>query len=169
MGQVSNNGTLDNDYQQSQVYRQIWLGDSEGLGAFRFGGNTPKTYADFSQSQSPINSYEQGGAGGSYIVRTGDTLQSIATTLWGNADLWYKLAEANGLSASSALVEGVSLTVPPGVVSNAHNDSTFRPYDSAKALGDLSPSAQQTPPKPRGCGMLGQSGLLALAVGGAQW
>jgi len=164
MGQVSNNGTLDNDYQQSLVYRQIWLGDSEGLGAFRFGGNTPKTYADFSQSQSPINSYEQGGAGGSYIVRSGDTLQSIAASLWGNTDLWYKLAEANGLSGNSALVEGTSLTVPPAFVSNAHNADTFRPYDAAKALGDLSPSAQKPPPKPGGCGMIGQLIIMAIAI-----
>ncbi|HEV2818762.1 MAG TPA: LysM peptidoglycan-binding domain-containing protein [Allosphingosinicella sp.] len=164
MGQISNNGTLDNDYQQSLVYRQIWLGDSEGLGAFRFGGNTPKTYADFSQSQSPVNSYEQGGAGGSYIVRYGDTLQSIAASLWGNTDLWYKLAEANGLSGNSALVEGSSLTVPPGVVSNAHNADTFRPYDAAKALGDLSPSAQKPPPKPGGCGMIGQLIVMAIAI-----
>jgi YD repeat-containing protein len=164
MGEISNNGTLDNDYQQSLLYRQVWLGDSENLGAFRLGGNTPKTYADFSQSLTPINSYEQGGAGGAYIVRAGDTLQSVAATLWGNADLWYKLAEANGLSGGSMLTEGSSLTIPPGVVSNAHNDGTFRPYDAAKALGDLSPSAQKPPAKPGGCGMLGQLIVMAIAI-----
>jgi YD repeat-containing protein len=164
MGFISNNGTLDNDYNQSLVYRQVWLGDSEGLGPFRLGGNVPKTYADFSQSLDPINSYAQGGAGGGYVVRAGDTLQSIASSVWGDADLWYKLAEANGLSGNSVLVEGRSLTIPGGVVSNAHNDGTFRPYDAAKALGDLSPGAAKPPAKPGGCGMIGQLLVMAIAV-----
>jgi len=36
-------------------------------------------------------------ATGRATVSAGDTLQSIAETLWGDSSLWYLLAEANGL------------------------------------------------------------------------
>ena len=49
---------------------------------------------------------------GHYSVRSGDTLASIAAGLWGDSALWYKLAEANGLSGYSALTPGQSLTLP---------------------------------------------------------
>ena len=35
-------------------------------------------------------------------VVAGDTLTGIARRLWGDANLWYKLAEANGLSGTSS-------------------------------------------------------------------
>ena len=160
MGHISNNGTLDTDYASSLTQRQI----TAGQGRFRFGQSTAKTYADFSQSTTLINSYAQGSSGGDYVVRAGDTLQSVAASLWGNADLWYKLAEVNGLSGASQLVEGQSLTVPIGVVSNAHNSGTFKPYDAGKALGDLSPTTPKPPKKPGGCGMLGTLIVAAIAI-----
>lgn len=43
-----------------------------------------------------VNSYRQGAAGGRYVVQSGDTLQSIAQSLWGDSALWYKLAEGVG-------------------------------------------------------------------------
>lgn len=44
-----------------------------------------------------------------HVVQSGDTLQSIAAGLWGDGDLWYKIAEVNGLTAESALPEGLAL------------------------------------------------------------
>jgi nucleoid-associated protein YgaU len=44
-----------------------------------------------------------------YTVRSGDTLQGIAAALYGDGNLWYRLAEANGLSGNTALSEGQSL------------------------------------------------------------
>jgi hypothetical protein len=34
-----------------------------------------------------INSYGQGGGGGTHTVRTGDSFQSIAAALWGDSSL----------------------------------------------------------------------------------
>lgn len=90
-----------------------------------------------------------------YTVKGGDTLQGIAASLWGDASLWYKLGEANGLSAGAALVAGQTLSVPVGVVKNSNNASTFNPYDPARATGDLSPTTNK-PPKKNKCGMFGQ-------------
>jgi nucleoid-associated protein YgaU len=51
---------------------------------------------------------------GGYTVRQGDTLETIAAQLWGDSSLWYKLAQANGMSASNGLSEGRASPSPPG-------------------------------------------------------
>jgi nucleoid-associated protein YgaU len=68
-----------------------------------FGDTTPTPYADFDQSVDPVNSYGQGSGGGDYTVRAGDTLQSLALMFFGDQSLWYRIAEANGLSGGAAL------------------------------------------------------------------
>jgi hypothetical protein len=74
-------------------------------------------------------------------VRDGDTLQSIARQIWGDAGLWRLIAGTNGLKAGSALAAGTTL-VPPNKVVNFHNSSsTFRVYDPNKAIGDVQPNA----------------------------
>jgi LysM repeat protein len=98
-----------------------------------------------------------------YTVREGETLQSIAQTAWGDASLWYMIAEANGLSAASAqLAAGTSLILP-GKVTNVHeNASTFRPYDAQQAIGDTSPTTPKPPKKPNYCcGTLGAAIIAA--------
>ena len=39
-------------------------------------------------------------------MQAGETLETIALQVYGDAGLWYKIAEANGLLAGGALVEG---------------------------------------------------------------
>jgi len=85
----------------------------------------------------------------------GDTLQGIAQALWGDASLWYKLAEANGLSANSALTAGQALAVPLTGPSNRSNADMARPYDPQSAVGDLNPTSAK-PPKKGKCGVFGQ-------------
>ncbi|MGQ0660912.1 LysM peptidoglycan-binding domain-containing protein, partial [Sphingosinicella sp.] len=161
LGMVGNNGTLETDYTRSIANRtQI-----NGTGAFRFGGVGMAHQAEFGPNLQPITSYSQGGAGGSHIVRAGDSLSSIAAGLWGDAALWYKLAEANGLGGDTALAEGQVLLVPSGVLRSSHNASTFRPYDAADALGETSP-VNPTPKarKNNKCGAFGAILLTVVAV-----
>jgi YD repeat-containing protein len=161
VGLTGNNGTLDTDYSTSIGARGVSIGN----GAFRFGVSTPTVQTDFSQALDPINSFAQGSAGGGYTVQAGDTLQSIAANLWGEAGLWYKLAEANGLSGGSGLVEGRNLVIPMGVMSNGHSADIFQPYEAGKVLGDLSPTAVKAPKRPSNkCGMMGTILLIAIAV-----
>jgi nucleoid-associated protein YgaU len=54
-------------------------------GTFRGGRNLGYSYADFAQSYDPLNSYSQGAGGGRYEVQAGDTLQSIAQSVYGDA------------------------------------------------------------------------------------
>ncbi|MEQ1552377.1 LysM domain-containing protein, partial [Sphingorhabdus sp.] len=119
-------------------------------------------YADFAQSIEGFNSYAQASATGSYTVRAGDTLASIAAQLYGDANLWYRLAEANGLSAQAGLIEGSTLILPQGVAKNSHNAGTFQPYDPSEVMGETQPTTPK-PPKKAKCGLLGQMLLLVIA------
>jgi len=64
------------------------------------------------------------GSADQYTVQAGDTLQSIAQTVYGNANLWYVIADANALSVDSSgtainLVAGTTLKLP--AVSNQNS------------------------------------------------
>jgi YD repeat-containing protein len=156
-----NNGSLDTDYATSIVNRA----KAPGNGAFRFGATSGPNYTDYDPSLDRINSYSQGGAGGSYTVRAGDTFASIALNLWGDASLWYKLAEANGISASNSLFEGQRINIPAGVTRDLHNASTFRPFDPADTIGDVSPTSPKPAKKANNkCGVFGAILLIVIAV-----
>ncbi|HEY5723948.1 MAG TPA: LysM peptidoglycan-binding domain-containing protein [Allosphingosinicella sp.] len=162
VGFTGNNGTTDKNYLDS-IYDRARKPINVQNSTFRYGDTGPTTHVDFAQSMDPINSFAQGSSGGSYTARAGDTLQNIASALWGDSSLWYKLADANGMSGSAALVDGQRLTIPVGVSKVTHNASTFRPYDPAKVIGDLSPTTPK-PTKPGGCGIMGKLILVAIAV-----
>ncbi|MFZ6876605.1 LysM peptidoglycan-binding domain-containing protein, partial [Undibacterium sp. Di27W] len=60
-------------------------------------GTSSKDYLTDSINQSYIKQSALSGNGPSmYITQQGDTLQSIAKTVWGDATLWYLIADANG-------------------------------------------------------------------------
>ncbi|MBC7286268.1 LysM peptidoglycan-binding domain-containing protein, partial [Hoeflea sp.] len=106
-----------------------------------------------------------GWAAGSYTVRNGDTLQSIARAIWGDAAMWYLLADANGLTGSEALTADTVLTLPNKVTNIHNNSTTFRPYNPAEAMGDVNPTLPDAPPPPRKkkkCGGLG--GIIVAVV-----
>ena len=159
MGYVGNNGTTDTNYATSITSRT----STASTTAFRNGTTTGSSYVDFDQSLSAINSYDQGSAAGSYTVRAGDTLSSIAASVWGDSSLWYKIAEANGMTGQNSLIEGTSLRLPVGVIKNTHNASTFQPYDPAETVGDTAPTTPK-PPKKNKCGVFGQVLLVVVAV-----
>jgi len=131
----------------------------------------PSAGADFDENYMPINSGYPGSAPGAYTVRTGETLRSIATSLWGDAALWWVLADANWLSGDDPLVAGTVLRVP-NKVTNVHNTSeTYRPYDPGKALGNTSPTLPEPPPPPGrgGCGGFGAVLSVVVAVAVTAW
>lgn len=165
LGQVGNDGTANVDYKASNGQRSA----TPGTGAFRGGAASGTGFAEFGNDYDAINSYAQGSAGGLYTVRAGDSLQAIAMQLWGDAGLWYKLAEANGLpggaASSGALAEGRTLAIPTGVSRSRNNANTMKPYDPAEALGDTSPTTP-TPASPRKnkCGVFGAILLAVVAA-----
>lgn len=158
IGDVGNDQTERTDYAQELAA----LRNKDNSRSYeRF---TPTNAADFDANFQPINSDYPANAPSSYTVRQGDTLQSIARGLWGDASLWYLLAEANGLinQQPSAPLAANSTLIVPNQVTNIHNtSSTFKPYNPGKALGDTSPTLPSAPPPPPppsrggGCGGIG--------------
>ena len=166
VGNVGNDGTEREDYAQ-QLARSANAFESPDNKYRKF---TPTNSADFDENYQPINAGFPGAAPGSYTVRAGDTLEGIARSLWGDATLWYLLAEANGLDGqpSAPLVANTVIAVP-NRVTNVHNTSdTFRPYDPGKAMGDTSPTLPDPLPAPKGkdggCGGVGKIIVAIVAV-----
>ncbi|ABC28072.1 Rhs family protein [Hahella chejuensis KCTC 2396] len=125
---------------------------------------TPTTSADFDQNYQPINPDYPAKSPTYYVVNEGDTLQSVALSVWGDSSLWYILADVNGLNGSEKLVAGFNLKVP-NVVTNIHNNSeTFRPYDPGLALGDTSPTLPDPPPPPPPKKKCGFKALLVIVI-----
>lgn len=106
-------------------------------------------------------------AGFQYTVKTGDTLRALAQTFYGDADLWYVLAEANALADDSALVAGIVITVP-AVTRSSNTSTTQQVYRPGEIIGDTNPEPIAPPPPPppsiSACGMLGTILMIVVAI-----
>jgi YD repeat-containing protein len=150
LGDIGNNGPSQTNYAAAIAQR------SQAAQTGPFAGGSAVSFADFDQSFDTINPYSTAEAGTNqvYTIQVGDTLQSIASAVWGDSKLWYLIAEANGLGASASLQAGQNIIIP-SKVSNYHNDaSTFRVYDPNKALGNVQPVVPHA--DHGGCGVFGQ-------------
>lgn len=130
------------------------------------GGNNNPNFADivdFNFGYARISGSYPSPAPGSYQVRSGDTLQSIARGAYGDGALWYRIADANGLASSNDLKIGQSLTIPnrPGTIHN--NSGTFKPYDPSRIEGDKTPNMAM-PENGGGCGGAGKLLMVIVAV-----
>jgi large repetitive protein len=120
--------------------------------------NTPQI-----QGLNGSGNYAAGG--GTVTVLQGETLQTLAQRVYGNASMWYVLADANGLSdPDGALIAGTQLSTPKVTVNN--NDAgTFKPYDPSEAIGPTSPGLPYiTPPPKKSCNVLAMVLMVVVAV-----
>jgi LysM domain len=141
---VGNEGTSDIDYVAS-IAAKTKAGSNT---PFMNGTSYGQALADFDQSYDPINGFSVAGTGSSYTVNDGDTLQTIALAAWGDASLWYLIAQANGMTGAETLISGTVLAIP-SKVTNVHNSaSTFKPYDPNQAMG-VSPQQRSSRPRSR--------------------
>jgi len=163
VGNLGNDGIDRIDYVKELAQNQAPAGARNDDRHKRF---TPVSGVDFDQNYQPINSLYPTAAPGSYIVKAGDTLQSIATAVWGDGAMWYLLADANGLAPNQPLIANTVLTVPNKVANIHNNAGTFKPYDAGSAMGNTSPTLPEPPPPPApkkgGCG--GFVKVLAIVV-----
>ncbi|MHB1059978.1 MAG: LysM peptidoglycan-binding domain-containing protein, partial [Rhodanobacter sp.] len=101
-----------------------------------------------------------------YVTQFGDTLKSIAQAQYGNASLWYVIAQANALNSDDDLVAGQTLSIPQ-VTTSANTASTFKPYDPAAIAGSTTPPSVHVPPPPPSghhCSALAQIVVIAVMV-----
>ena len=94
--------------------------------------------ANFGIGFTPVSSNYPGSQPSSYAIVAGDSLASIARSFLGDEQLWYLIADANGLTAGPAdpleSQLGRSLRIP-NVVANAHNNAaTFSPYNPSTII-----------------------------------
>ncbi|MGH8464813.1 MAG: LysM peptidoglycan-binding domain-containing protein, partial [Pseudomonas sp.] len=97
-----------------------------------------------------LTAYQSNNAGGSSrtTVLAGESLRSIAQRVYGNANLWYVLAEANAINDDSGLTAGTTLVVPEVKVT-ANDATTFKPFSPQEAIGNTSPSLPYIEPPPK--------------------
>jgi YD repeat-containing protein len=159
VGDLSNDGPSREDYVQNLQSNRATATQAKDF--------KPISSADFDQNFEPINAQYPSSASTSYVVNNGDTLQSIALSVWGDASMWYMLADVNGLSATDKLTAGQVLTVP-NKVTNIHNNSeTFRPYNPGETIGNTQPTVPSPPPPPKPkkkCGGIAQIIMIVVAV-----
>lgn len=131
--------------------------------------STGKFIANFDVNYTPVSSNYPADTPAQVIVQAGDTLRSIATTVFGDGNLWYLIADANGLAATpdAELTDylGWALRIPNEVVSLSNTSGSFKPYNISDALGDTTPTQPPPPvPKKKGCGVLGQILVIVVAI-----
>jgi len=97
-----------------------------------------------------LSAYQSNNAAGSSrtTVLAGETLRGIAQRVYGNANLWYVLAEANAINDDSGLTAGTTLVVPEVKVT-ANDATTFKPFSPQEAIGNTSPSLPYIEPPPK--------------------
>ncbi|MDQ5919208.1 MAG: hypothetical protein QG660_2323, partial [Pseudomonadota bacterium] len=136
------------------------LGDSGALGG-----------ADFDYNYTPVSDQFPGNVTGNYVVSAGDTLRGIALAMFGDAQLWYLIADANGLKSDADLRVGLNLVMPNKVTNLRNAHDTFKPYEPGKIIGDTTPTLPNPPPPPapkkkgkKGCGGVGAIVVAVVAI-----
>ena len=88
-------------------------------------------------------------SGGTVQALEGETLSSLALRVYGNADDWHVLADANNLGFGTVLQAGQVLVTPAAAVDS---DSKLS-FNNGKLIGNLSPNLPP-PPTPKDYGFL---------------
>ncbi|WP_284219220.1 LysM peptidoglycan-binding domain-containing protein, partial [Agaribacter marinus] len=101
-----------------------------------------------------------------HTIRDGETLRTLANQFYGDANLWYVIADANGLtqSADGKLTAGQSINIPEQANTSNRFD-TFTPYNVAEVIGDTTPNVPYIPPPPEaGCNALASIIIIAIVI-----
>ena len=123
----------------------------------REGGQVRYQYGELTATQlQSLNTGGYSSGGGKTLVQPGDTLSAIAQRVYGSSQLWYVLAQANGLSdPNQELAAGMQLSTP-NVNVGSNDATTFKPYNPAEAIGSTTPNLPYIPPPPKEqCGAVG--------------
>ncbi len=166
-GQVINKRFYKNEqyYNQSATSEQTYR---------YFNGSQVATFGSHSQNQfssgyTPISPQYPAASPSNYVISQGDSLLSIAQTVYGDSALWYLIADANNIDVGPSDVMtgehvGRSLTIPNAVSNIQNNASTFKPYNPGGIVGDVTPSPVFVPPPEQQCDVLKTLIIVVVAV-----
>ncbi|MDP3858174.1 MAG: hypothetical protein Q8Q73_10500 [Stagnimonas sp.] len=128
------------------------------IGSF---SSDPNVKADFDYNYTPVSDSYPPATPGQYVTQPGDTLQKVAYSVYGDASLWYLIADANGLTSATGLPSGLALNIPNQITNLRNANDTFKPYSPGEIIGDTTPELKYIPPPPpkKKCG-----GLLTIII-----
>ncbi|WP_279237486.1 putative Ig domain-containing protein [Dyella sedimenti] len=111
-----------------------------------------------------LTGFSSGDSTQSYTVQSGDTLESIAQSVYGNSDLAFVIGDANALT-DGTLVVGQRITLPT-VTTTSNTASTFKPYNPGQIIGSTTPSLPAAPPPPSShhCNALAEIVVIAVTA-----
>ncbi|NVJ60936.1 MAG: LysM peptidoglycan-binding domain-containing protein [Gammaproteobacteria bacterium] len=98
-----------------------------------------------------IDKAHPGSTLGQHVVKAGETLRSIAQATYGSAQLWYVIANANGLTNENDVTVGNTITLPSVINGEVNNARSFQPYDPSLITGDTSPHVPPPEQNDNGC------------------
>ncbi|MES1147049.1 MAG: hypothetical protein ABUL52_01500, partial [Solimonas sp.] len=109
-------------------------------------GTTHQTTANFDVAFTPVSNAYPGAVPQQVVAQEGDNLKLIALRVLGDANLWYLLGDANGLTDPNAsITAGTLIKVPNNVVSLRNSAGNFKPFDAGAAIGDTTPAMGMMP------------------------
>lgn len=117
------------------------------------------TTANFNFGYTKISGSYPAANPGTRTVTAGETLKSIAKSVYGDASLWYLIADANGLAGDRDLRVGQTLTVPSRVTGAKNSSNSFKPYSPGDVVGNTTPNLPSPPSGGGGGGGGGGDGL----------
>jgi LysM repeat protein len=128
--------------------QHFFFANGQQIGSFgQLQDASGKFAANFDVNYTPVSTtYASGNAPATVVAQTNDTLRSIAARVYGDASLWYVIAEENGLTDPAAIIqEGTIIRIPNEVVSLSDSSNSFKPFQLRDALGDTTPTQQPIP------------------------
>ena len=161
------NGIVLQKTQQANVFKQlVVMGQVMASYGLAENPQSPGSYTNqttFDTNYQPITSGYPSAGTGAYTVRTGDSLQTIAQAAYGDSQLWYLIADANGLAGNSDLRVGQTVSIPTKVGSIHNTAGTYKPYDPSQVIGSTTPTLPV--PQSGGGDDCGGLGLIIMIIG----
>ncbi|MDQ8021661.1 MAG: LysM peptidoglycan-binding domain-containing protein [Moraxellaceae bacterium] len=146
--------------------QHFFFANGQSVGSFGQLQEAGKFKANFDINYSPVSDGYPANAPSQIVVQAGETLRQIAARVFGDASLWYIIAEENGLvDPDAVLVEGSLLRVPNTVIARSNDAGSYKPFNIGDAIGDTTPT-QPAPPPPAGkkCGVIAQIIMVVIAI-----
>ncbi|KRB09208.1 putative Ig domain-containing protein [Lysobacter sp. Root690] len=103
--------------------------------------------------------------GDTVVVQAGERLRTLAQRIYGTEQLWYVLADANGLGDPDQELAAGSQLIAPDITVSRNDASTFKPYDPGAAIGSTTPGLPiVTPPPKQHCNAVAMVLMVVVAV-----
>jgi len=152
---VAGGATMTDDSQQSTTAQQAVNGggttSASATAVTTESGSTAAPAATTASAGSTTESTRQGEPGGTYTVKSGDTISLIARDIYGNINAWEALCKFNALTDCNAIEVGQVLKLPtkdqvssgatPAATKAAVAAATATPAAAAGALGAAATTA----------------------------